>query len=36
MLLLREIVTERRMGLVLISHDLALARAVADEVLTLA
>jgi peptide/nickel transport system ATP-binding protein len=35
MLLLREIVTESRMGLVLISHDLALARAVADDVLTL-
>lgn len=36
MLLLREIVTEGRMGLFLISHDLALVRAVADEVLTLA
>lgn len=35
MLLLREIVTEQRMGLVLISHDLALVKAVADEVLTL-
>lgn len=35
MLLLREIVAERRMGLVLISHDRAMVRAVADEVVSI-